>query len=314
MTKLLFSNFFWADWRGDTAVRACGLAARGLWIDALSLMAAASPVGHLVMADKPVTPEMLARLVGETVEVVSELLEELERNGVFSRTRSGVIYSRRMTRDAKKIKTARENGRKGGNPNLCNSRRNSASVNPQVKEGVMQTPGTHARDLITNNYNLGPPNTLASLDRAISAAPSRARRVAPPAGVEEAFERLWLVYPRRPGNPRKPAFEKFVTKVKAGADPEAIIAGAKAYAILVEGKDPQFTAQTVTWLNQERWTSETTAQPAAAPNWDERTDNFYITSDWAPAWGPKPSEPGCLVPPDIIEGVRRRREDADADP
>ena len=160
--------------------------------------------------------------------------------------------------------------------------------------------------------------SLVSLARPIEAAPPKAKKAAPAGRYEEAFEKLWLVYPRRPGNPRKPAFEKFVTKVKAGADPEAIIAGAKAYAILVEGKDPQFTAQTVTWLNQERWTSETTAQPAAAPNWAERVDNYYATyragGVWPLAWGTPPGTPGCHAPAEVVEAVRRRREAVDADP
>jgi hypothetical protein len=70
----------------------------------------------------------------------------------------------------------------------------------------------------------------------------------------EAFDRFWKAYPKREGsNPRKPAFEKFNTKVNAGAAAEEIIAGAHAYANAMSGRDPQFVAQAMTWLNQDRW-------------------------------------------------------------
>jgi hypothetical protein len=73
-----------------------------------------------------------------------------------------------------------------------------------------------------------------------------------------AFEKFWNAYPKRDGaNPRMPAFKKFDAKVRAGADPAEIEAGAVAYARAMSGKDPQFVAQAVTWLNQERWKDHT---------------------------------------------------------
>jgi hypothetical protein len=79
-------------------------------------------------------------------------------------------------------------------------------------------------------------------------------------GVDLLFNRFWAVYPRRgDSNPRKPAFDKFRTACKRGVDPEAIIAGAKAYAhqCQVLGKvGTSSVAQAVTWLNQERWADD----------------------------------------------------------
>lgn len=71
--------------------------------------------------------------------------------------------------------------------------------------------------------------------------------------ADEKFEEFWSTYPRRKGNPKKPAGQKFAAAVKRGVDPDQIIAGAEAYARSVSGKDPQFTAMATTWLNQERW-------------------------------------------------------------
>lgn len=87
-------------------------------------------------------------------------------------------------------------------------------------------------------------------------------------GARKAFEKFWEAYPNRMGaNPKKPARDKFLAAVKRGDDPEAIIAGAKAYAASVAHADPKFTAQAVTWLNQCRWQDDHTpvARPSTGP-------------------------------------------------
>lgn len=94
------------------------MAARGLWIEMISLMHQANPYGHLLVSGLSPTDTQLAALVGCPSEQITPLVGELEAAGVFSRTRSGVIYSRKMTRMQKKAATARNNGRKGGNPSL----------------------------------------------------------------------------------------------------------------------------------------------------------------------------------------------------
>ena len=126
-------KFYPSDWRADQALRICSLAARGLWIEMLCIMHESSKPGLLMVNDNPVTETHLALLTGTPPNQLSELIDELESAGVFSRNRDGVIYSRRMTRDQKRAKMARLNGTKGGNPTLCNERRNQAWVNPPDK-------------------------------------------------------------------------------------------------------------------------------------------------------------------------------------
>jgi len=60
----------------------------------------------------------IARLAGESPDATVDLLQELDRNGVFSKNRKGVIYSRRMIRDIKTAKKNKKNGAQGGNPGL----------------------------------------------------------------------------------------------------------------------------------------------------------------------------------------------------
>jgi len=126
-------KFYPADWRANRHLRVCSLAARGLWMEILCLMHEATPYGHLLLNGHPVTNAQLAALAGTSSEQISELLGELESAGVFSLTNKGVIYSRRMSRDEKKAKTAKKNGKNGGNPSLCKTKQISAPDNPQDK-------------------------------------------------------------------------------------------------------------------------------------------------------------------------------------
>ncbi|MFP5276955.1 MAG: helix-turn-helix domain-containing protein [Acidobacteriota bacterium] len=84
----------------DPDLRSCSVAARGLWMDMLCLMFECDRRGYLQAKNgKPFTHEQLARMTGCSSEEVSRLLQELETSGVFSRTRDGVIFSRRQVRD-----------------------------------------------------------------------------------------------------------------------------------------------------------------------------------------------------------------------
>lgn len=92
-------QFYPSDWRRDNELRVCSIGARGLWIEMMAIMHDGTPYGHLAVAGCPVTTPQLASLVGVTTSVCARLLAELEAHHVFSRTDSGVIYSRRMVHD-----------------------------------------------------------------------------------------------------------------------------------------------------------------------------------------------------------------------
>lgn len=119
-------KFYPTDWQSDPALRMCSMEARGLWIEMICVMHKATPYGQLLVNGHSPTDAQLGVLVGATPGQITALLGELESAGVFSRTRSGVIYSRKMSRMAKKAATARNNGRKGGNPKLGKQTENPA--------------------------------------------------------------------------------------------------------------------------------------------------------------------------------------------
>jgi hypothetical protein len=86
----------------------------------------------------------------------------------------------------------------------------------------------------------------------------------PPTDIERAFQEIWLAFPSRRPHPmpsRAKAMAVFATKVKAGADPAAILEHARSYAAYIAGEksrradwSPQFVKQITTWLNTEPWT------------------------------------------------------------
>jgi hypothetical protein len=122
-------QFYPGDWFHDASLRACSLAARGLWADMLCIMHQGTPYGHLTLPAtgedgrkdvlRPILPHILARMVGTSTEDVQRLLEELESAGVFSRSEDGIIYSRRMVKD-ERLRESRANGgiQSLNNPNV----------------------------------------------------------------------------------------------------------------------------------------------------------------------------------------------------
>lgn len=75
--------------------------------------------------------------------------------------------------------------------------------------------------------------------------------------VQTAFIAFSAAYPKRKGNdPTEPARDKFERAVRDGADPEAIVAGALAYAAeqsKLGNVGTQFVKQRKAWLNDETW-------------------------------------------------------------
>lgn len=243
MGGTVWTKFYWSDWSNDPALRLCSLAAQGLWMRMLCIAAEAEPIGYVVLNGKTLSETDIARLAGADVSEVSTLLNELSGNAVFSRDRNGRIYSRRMVRDAKRSAESRKNGKMGGNPTLGKQKGNLLGVNPP------DNPGDKTHMPIANSQK-----TRRESAKALS--------------VGADFERFWNAYPARTGyaNPKKPAADKFASKIRDGTDPEAIIRGAEAYARSVAGRDPKYTAQAMTWLHQERWKDDhSIADPVARP-------------------------------------------------
>lgn len=235
MAKAIWSKFIWERWLSDAGVRRCSLAARGLWMDMLCVAAQHVPIGYVATNGKGLSEEDLARIAGTDPTSVATLVGELERNGVFSRNREGLIYSRKMVADAKK----------------------AAKV----------------------SNNLPPSNQKENI--ALGASP-----LAHGSSTESLFEEFWRAYPKREGpNPKHTALKSFERAVSSGADPQAIIAGAKEFARR-EHKivGSAFVPQAVTWINQKRWGDYETNREQERLNmeqtWEFLLDRESQTGSW----------------------------------
>ena len=139
-----WSKFWWSDWQSDPCLRLCSFAAKGLWVDLLSIAFNGQPQGYVTINGRNPTHKEIAAIVGGTREKeVATLIAELEKNGVFSRSEDGTIYSRRMVKDKQAVEIARQHGQRGGNPIL------KAIVNPTHKPTLKgKLNGTHKPTLI----------------------------------------------------------------------------------------------------------------------------------------------------------------------
>lgn len=132
-----WSKFFWSDWEADQGLRLCSLAAQGLWMRMLCVCAKSDTKGFLAINGNQLGPEDVAKLCAISPGEAEVLMEELSRNGVFSRDRRGWIYSRRMTREVKKSATGKK---------FANKRWSQADDNTGEKT-------------LPNGYPNGPPTT-----------------------------------------------------------------------------------------------------------------------------------------------------------
>ena len=117
-----WDKFFWNDWNNDPCLKICSLAARGLWMGMLGLAAQAEPKGYVTINGAAATVEQIASWVGAGAAEVSELIQELDLNGVFSRNRAGTIYSRKMVSKDKQARINAKNGHIGGVVSRDNNR------------------------------------------------------------------------------------------------------------------------------------------------------------------------------------------------
>lgn len=241
-------KFYTSDWRSDPRLKMCSAGARGVWIEMICLMHEAAPYGHLLVHGQTPNEGQLASLTGIPSAELNQYLAELERMGVFSRTKEGVIYSRKLVRMAAKSAKARKNGKKGGNPSLGKETINEDEVNLKDKgEDKPQKPEARSQRVSADALS----------------SPSR---------LDDAFDRFWNRYPRKVE--KKAARKRFDQAVKAGADPERIVAGAAQYA----GADTVqrgFIKHPTTWLNAGCWDDDISAPPSSQqPETDPRRERW----------------------------------------
>lgn len=109
-----WTKWYWSDWEADTGLQLCGLKAQGLWMKMLSIMARSKKKGYLLCGDKQMESKDLAKLTGETEGEINTLIGELFDHDVPSKSVDGIVYNRRMVREAELSAIRAEAGHYGG--------------------------------------------------------------------------------------------------------------------------------------------------------------------------------------------------------
>lgn len=228
-------KFYPRDWRGDQALRAVSIAARGLWMECLCIMHEAKPYGHLVLNGNPVGSDALARMTGASVDEVSALMAELRKAGVFNVTREGVIFSRRMTKDHALASKGRKAVQKRWAQADENKEQSSAPNRYPNRSPITQKPETR-------NQN-----------RDANASLQKTREL-----HREFDEDFWPAYPLKVAKPN--GLKAFIAARQRASLPE-IMAGVRRYANERTGQDKKFTKQAQGWLNRDGWADEPVSGP-----------------------------------------------------
>jgi len=92
-------RFIWSDWSNDRQLKMCSIGARGLWMEMLCIASECEPAGYVAIGTKGLCVSEIASIAGIDKTLAGTLIAELERNGIFSRTARGTIFSRRMVRE-----------------------------------------------------------------------------------------------------------------------------------------------------------------------------------------------------------------------
>lgn len=134
------------------------------------------------------------------------------------------------------------------------------------------------------------------------------------------FERFWGAWPDDHMDRKKHAGKAGTydawRKACRHDDAERIIRGAQGYAesyakLRAKGSDrADYVNGPVPWLNQKRWdgfADQAPGQPEAPPadelQWTVYLKTFAQCGKWPANKGPKPGDPGCQAPPDLVASI-----------
>lgn len=307
MAGTTYSKFFWADWRADPGVQLCSLAARGLWIELLTLMADTADASVRVNG-KAATVEQIAELCRSRGQDVEPLLQELEDNGVFSRDQDGTIYGRRMRKDLLKLRRSSAGGKRSAQVRASTGKL-IPTASKGVHEVVVPTTINHQPESINHQPQKPPPETfeqklgkIARLGEALGFDPTTARNghrfiedlVRLQAdGFDFELDILATIQERR----------------AAGSIPRDL--GSLAYfRKAFEAK--RETRKLTTGIAEQR--ANAPFEDTDEAGWVRRLRNWLDGGSWKPQFGPLPRLEGCRAPEPWLGQARAKWDEQGGHP
>ncbi len=216
-------------------------------MDLLCIAHEGHPPGHLVINGVAISMKRIATIAEVPEKAAVKLISELREAGVFSETNDGVMYSRRMVRDAAASERGRLHGKTGGNPVL---QKKASGVKPEAyPEGL--TPGVKLEE--EEEEKEKEEDSFAQKPKARGASGGRGLN-------DDEFDSFWKSYPRKTG---KGAARKAFISAQRRASTDIIIAG---LARATWPGDAQFIPHPSTWLNRDGWLDEADTPPPSKPH------------------------------------------------
>jgi hypothetical protein len=136
-----------------------------------------------------------------------------------------------------------------------------------------------------------------------------------PKSEPEGFQDWYAIYPKKKqAQSAKRAFAKVIggdrIELPVLMERTRAFAAATNWAALSE-RDRKFIPYPASWLNSGAYDDAPEGGGEASPvpidplsfdddGWRRRLKYFHQAEKWLEAWGPKPGEPGCLIPPHLI--------------
>lgn len=234
-------QFYPGDWKRDAGVQSLSFEERGVWFEMMLLMFESAERGKLVFGSgTPMPEDAVARSLGLDRQRYVQILRKLLDYGVASKDeKTGIVFCRRMVRDAELSKKRAECGKLGGNPNLLNQ-------NSSKREAK-------------SNQN-GKQNPTPSSSSSISLKKEKNKKEK---NLEDAAERIWQAYPKKDG--KLEGIKAILKRLHEGLSEDYLLARVKAYCVCCKGKDKSYVKNAQGWFNQARYLDASLDNPAPPP-------------------------------------------------
>ena len=234
-------QFYPGDWKRDAGVQSLSFEERGVWFEMMLLMFESAERGKLVFGSgTPMPEDAVARSLGLDRQRYVQILRKLLDYGVASKDeKTGIIYCRRMVRDAELSRKRAECGKLGGNPNLLNQ--NSSKREAKSNQNGKQNPT---------------PSSSSSISL-------KKEKIKKEKNLEDAAERIWQAYPKKDG--KLEGIKAILKRLHEGLSEDYLLARVKAYCVCCKGKDKSYVKNAQGWFNQARYLDASLDNPAPPP-------------------------------------------------
>lgn len=317
MSERPWFKFYPGDWRSESALRMVSMGARALWLEMLCIMHESEPRGYMVVRDKPLPMRQLALIAACSLDDVNVLLVELEEAGVFSRTRTGVIFSRKMVRESR----VSEEQRQKAETRWEAVRAEKAG---EIKSGNADGNAEHhAGSMPISKIPEPEPNperiSDADASSVVSAKPKPTSR--PLDEIKTAFE-AWNALADRKRLPKARSLDQARRKAirsrlaDGGLDAWRQALAAVERSPLCRGEndrnwraDLDFVCQPKSWRRLLEGfyggavplaLAQAGAESWSEDRWTAAVQIFAERGMWSETCGPAPDQPGCRAPPNVL--------------